>query len=683
MAKMLVCVMISMRALTTQLRSLELGIGARLLALAFLLGPLGCPALRAETIPTSYHRPVQVELVNYLDVRHLHAGSSFFVKVANDWAGLGCYFRTGQLLEAKVEAASRRGKPSSPSQLAVSFANVPCVYNNSTIDLVLAAAVWNSGESNLPHAQFPIVRYSAMQTGSVTTMQGSFMVNGIDMMALNGKPGNHSPLKPGDVVGIRGVTLRIGAGPGKSSVLESSTRNVWIEKESVFLLVPASVAFLQPSSPDARVELSTEKPAVTELAEVHSGATAPDTPPAATAALPPRQEFLPCEPPDCSVDLPSTSNDRSGPASQSIAMGPLGYAPRPQREIDDLKNDDAVGWLGSHQLIVAFNPHPLVPRERAGPTGDTVRRIHAVVLDLSSQKVVSSADWDLQDQEAYLWQLSDNRLLVHVGTELRVLSEGMNVEKRVPLDGPLAFVRISPNGDWIAVAVIHERHSPELHAKLREALGRGPDEDVQIRILDKNFQTVAQATSSLAIMPPILLNEGQVQLVVTAEKHYRLLMLPWQGDSVSLASFQSSCLPSVSSFAPDLLFVATCAPLSGTHDYRVLRPNGVVLMHGRSDPQDLGPAVLGNGQTFAVKILHSTRAVVEGSVFHGSDLDYTEVRLYRSEDGRRITAIHLGTPPPSRGGFALSSDGSQLAILSGSKLNLFSLPFSSALQTQR
>ncbi len=648
-------------------------ISAKLLPLALLFGTTSAPPAHAETIPTSYHRPLQVELINYLDVRRLHTGTSFFVKVVNDWVGLGCYLREGQILEARVELASRRDKPANLSQLAVSFAKTPCVYNNSTIDLVLAAVIWNPGDSNLPHAQFPLVRYSAMQTGSVTSMQGTFMVNGIEMMGLNGKPGGH-PLKPGDVVGIKGITLRIGAGPGKSSVLESSARNVWLEKESMFLLVPASIAFLPPSSSDARLELSTDKPAATELAEVHSSDPGPpDIPPTAAAVRPQSQEFLSCEPPACNIDTPSVSQDRPGKAAQSIAMRPFGYAPRPQREIEELNDDDAVGWLGSHQLLVAFNPHPLVPREGPAPAENTVRRIHAVLLDLSSQKVVGSADWDLPDQEAYLWQLSANRLLVHVGNELRVLSEGLKIEKRVPLDGPLAFVRISPNGDWLAVAVIHERHSPELHAKLREALGHSPDEDIQIRILDGTFRTVAQAASSAAIMPPILLNEGQVQLVVTADRQYRLLMLPWQGGSVSVASFRSSCLPSVSSFAPDLLFVTTCAAISGMHEYRVLRPNGAVLMRGRSDPQNLGPAVLGTGPTFAIRVLHATRAVVEGSVFRGADLDYAEIRVYRSQDGKRIDAIHTETPSPTRGGFALSSDGSQLAVLSGSQLSLFAV----------
>ena len=55
----------------------------------------------------------------------------------------------------------------------------------------------------------------------------------------------------------------------------------------------------------------------------------------------------------------------------------------------------------------------------------------------------------------------------------------------------------------------------------------------------------------------------------------------------------------ISLLAPNLLFVATCAPQSRIHEYRVLRPNGTVLLHGKSDAQYLGQDALGTPQKFA------------------------------------------------------------------------------------
>ena len=655
------------------LPSLRTPVGAKRLV-SILLCIAFCAPARPETVSAEYHRPISVELVTYLDVHHFHAGSTFFVKVVNDWTGLGCFFRNDQILEGKVVLSQLRGKGADTSQLAVSFDKVPCLYNKATIDLVLAAASFDAA-ANIPSSPFPIMHTSIGKQGSVGAIQRSFNIAGLEMAAMSGKGRERPRLKPGQVIGIKGVAIRMGEGPGKSSILESSTHDVWLDKEAVLVLVPASVAFLHPSSSNVEVALSPEDTPATEAGEEHPAENvALNVPVTAPVSPAPPREFLPCEPPACNVELPENGPEHLGKAVQSIAIRPLGYAPRPHREIGELDNDDSLVWLGSHQLMVAFNPHKLIPRDGSTASGATLRRIHAVVLDLPTQKIVSTADWDLPDTQPYLWQLSNNRVLVHLENELRILGEDMNVETRIPLDGPLAFVRTSPNGELMAVAVIHERHSPELHRRLRDALDRDPDEDVHIRILDNNFQTVAQATSSREIMPPIMLNEGQVRLLAAPEAKYRLEMLPWEGDAVTIARFTSGCLPSVSSFSPDLLFVATCSPQSRIHEYRVLRPNGAVVLHGKSDPQNLGQGVLGANHKFAVKVLHAKHAIVDGSTFHGADLDSAEIRIFRSEDGVHLITVHTELPPPTRGAFALSSNGAQLAVLSDAKITLFSLP---------
>jgi hypothetical protein len=66
--------------------------------------------------------------------------------------------------------------------------------------------------------------------------------------------------------------------------------------------------------------------------------------------------------------------------------------------------------------------------------------------------------------------------------------------------------------------------------------------------------------------------------------------------------------------------------------------------------------------------------MVHGSVFHGSDLDYEEVQVFQSGDGRRLTTVRVQAPPTSHGAYALSPDGEQLAVIGGAKVNLFTVP---------
>jgi hypothetical protein len=638
--------------------------------MALFVGVVSGASLFAEPPDASYHRPVAVETLSYVDVRFYHPGSTIYVKLNTAWVGLGCYLFDGQILQGKVELASRRSKGQKESQLAISFRNVQCAGNKSTMNLVLAAVEWDSGVTRAPHAQYPIVNYNMVQTGSVKTIQGSLNMGGIMMMALSERPKNQIPLNPGDVLGIDGVTLEIGKGPERSSLLKSTTRDVHLEKESLLLLVPDTIAFSKGHEID-RAQLL-ERPSVADLA--------PPGPPTdanismKASELPPPVEFQPCEPPVCAVDLPSSDRETQGTPSKSFGIRELGYAPRPQRELEDLNDDVALAWLGPRQLLIAFNPHTLVERDRQPSTGAAVRRIHAVVLDPATSKVMSSADWFLPDEGEFLWQLSGGRVLVHVGNELRIYGEGMQIGRQIPLNGPLQFVRLSPNGELMAIAILRETHTPEQHANLRESLGTEPPENVEIRVLDKNFKTVAQGTTSSRIIPPALLNEGQVQLLAKPNRQYRLTLTTPTGETTTVARFPSACIPDVSSFAPDLLLVGTCEPNSGVHEYRVLRPDGKVVLRGRTDPQTMGQSAQGNGRDFAVKSLHATQAMVHGSAFHGSDLDYEEVRVFQSGDGRRLSSVRLQAPPTSHGAFALSPDGAQLAVIADAKLKLFTVP---------
>ena len=198
------------------------------------IGILAAAASFAATPDAGYHRPVPVEVLSYVDVNSSHPGSRFYVKLIGPWEGLGCYFYDGQVLQGTVDLASRRGKGQRESQLAISFPNMRCAGNKSTMNLVLAAMEWDAGMDKLPDSQYPsVVTIANPRIGS-----SGFSMDGMTMMAMNQRPKNQVPLKAGDVLGMDGVTLEIGKGPERSSLLKSTKGNVHLEKESMMLLIP-------------------------------------------------------------------------------------------------------------------------------------------------------------------------------------------------------------------------------------------------------------------------------------------------------------------------------------------------------------------------------------------------------------------------------------------------------------
>lgn len=652
----------------------------RFLPLTILLcGVCTLNAIDAQSPVDSYKGPVHAELLKYLDVRHVQTGSPVFVRVTADWTGLNCTLRKGAIIEAKVEAAAKRVKGGKGSELALSFSKAQCSgAEMAPLDLVLAAVSYLPSKDNDSSSQFPVVRYMAnpgihsMGPGATAggnlpptdaTSQETIFTKGDEFRAM-GQSGRRPNLKPGDVYGIKGVKMELGAGPHRSSLLTSQERDVALDEDTEFLLVPTAVAFV-PAAASMAAASAAAKPGTSET--VNPSAVAP------VAA----EEFEPCVPPSCTTDLPTATEHVAGHPVESIAVRPLGYSPRPEKVITELDNDDALAWLGPDRLLVAFNPHKLIYREGNTSADAPLRTIRAVLLDTARKQVVSTANWELSDSGEYLWQISDNRVLAHVGNELRVYDAQLQPLNRLPLAGPLEFVRISPNGEVIAVAVLKERHTPELHAKLREALDHEPQEDVEVMVLDKDFKTIVQASTTSDVMPPTLLNEGQVNLLAQPNHRYRLSMLTWKNQTRTLARFSSACTPQFSTLAPDVVFVRTCEKSYGAPEIRILRANGQVVMHGKPDLGELGYEAKGNpaSGTFALKVLHTTSTLPAGSTeFHGSDLNAVELRVFRVADGKRLSTIRTEAPPPSHDGYCLSPDGSQIAVLAGGQINIFPVP---------
>jgi hypothetical protein len=174
--------------------------------------------------------------------------------------------------------------------------------------------------------------------------------------------------------------------------------------------------------------------------------------------------------------------------------------------------------------------------------------------------------------------------------------------------------------------------------------------------------------------PPTLLKEGQVILRPQPEGDYRIAIQKWESATSTLARFKSTCEPQVSSISPDLLFLVSCVTNIGEPEYRVLRSDGTLMLRGQPGSRQMCTEAVGSRRRFAVKFVSRVGDAPPGSRFSASDLEFAEIRIYRAEDGKRLGAVRVDDPPTSYSGFALSPDGSQIAVLSGSEIKVFALP---------
>jgi hypothetical protein len=650
----------------------------------------GIPSLAsaksADTKPTVV--PIRAELLASIDTKHAKTGDPLLAKVLFDWSTADCALRKGAIIEGRVATVLTKSGASLPLQMTLTFDQAACNGGDlNSFPLTLAAVVGPRSEADEQYYGSSTAMRGMLNAlnGSANSAHVATMGGGrgsdpsapikasevsTDLNELSGPQMQASKVDMGDVVNLNGVKLDVGGGDSHDSVLETKKKNIALARHTILVLVPAKMVFRDsPIASAASANAATTAKPVSESASSREAAPIPLIP----KEPEPVDDIALCEPPACHPV--SSESSAASVATAGFSLAQVGYHPRPNAEIDSLRNDITLAYLGPHRLLVAFNPHTLVPRYASNSETAPVRVIRAALFELPGMKVVRTIDWPIADFNSYLWMISGNRVLVHAGSELRVYDANLHVEQRIPVDGKLQFVRVSPSQKYVVVGVMHERHTQRLHTMLVEQMGRDPEEDVEIQVLDSTWKQLATGNQSSSYLPPVLSEEGEVSIIPGRNDQWQLSLHTWQQETRNLARIVSSCTPELTSFPPDLLFLVTCERGYPKKDYRVLRGDGKLLLKGISPSDEVGQRAIGtlDSGLFAVRLTEADHSINREGSFHGTDLKSDLVSVYRATDGRRIFATRIDMPASSNDSYALSPDGNQLAVLSGQQVAFYSL----------
>jgi hypothetical protein len=632
--------------------------------------------------------PLQADLVSTMDAGHVKVGDLVLAKVAAKWESPECALREGAILNGRIVAQKAHSKTENTSQIALLFDKGQCGGKDMkplpmTVAAVMAtdplrekssyenqplseAAGLGLGSSPGPNGAGPSGT-GASSSGKRSVLQAAATVY-VSPPVYKGP----TTVLPGMVVGIKGAKLNVGGGPEGSSVLSLAGHNVRLEAGAQFLLMPnLNAPGAAASVPATSVSTSSSSSTSTATgAGVSTVAKAPEI------ERPDETEI--CSPPQCSVALaPSEGETSNAAAAATLSVKALGYTQtRPDHEMYRFDYGSAICYLGAGDLLFTFNPHRLVPRNGAESEFVKLRVIRAVLIDVHDQRVEKTVEWKVPDAQQYLWPVRGDHALVHVGRELRLYGPGLKQEQRLALDGPLAYVRTSPAAKYFAVGVIKERHSNEVHQQLADAEQQEPEEDVEVKLLDGDFHTLATVMRSSRSAAPVLSDNGEIQVVRAGKGRWKIIEESWDTQKRVLASVNSRCTPQTTTLPPDLIFVIGCDRQTANKWYRMLRPDGKPVLKGSSPMTVLEHATSGMaaGSAFTIGIAEAAKAVGTDAAFRTSDVADERIAVYRSDTGARIFAVTVPSPEPTVQTFGLSPDGRQLAVLAGDQIAFYSMP---------
>jgi hypothetical protein len=627
--------------------------------------------------------PLQVGLVRAVDAGQVKVGDPVLAKVVVKWQDPQCTLREGAIVKGRIVAQTVHSKTEKISQLALLFDSAQCDGPDMK-PLAMTVAAVLAMDPNRDKNQYenqPLSDAVGLGLGSDPgpngtngSAGGKRSVTQAAATVYVSPPVYKGPtaVMPGQVVGIRGMKLNVGGGPDGSSILSISGHNVRLEAGSQFILTTnlnatTPVATAAPSAP-----ASVGAPVTAKEPEIAANI-------APSSVLNDETEL--CLPPQCSLALaPSGSESGTTAAAVTLSVKELGYAPvRPDHGMYSFDYGSAISYLGAKELLFTFNPHILIPRTGMESEFPKLHIMRAVLINVQEKKVIKTVEWKVPDAQQYLWSIGGDRVLVHVGRELRLYGAGLKLEQRLSLNGPLAFLRTSPSSRYFAVGVIRERHSPTMHRQLVEAEQQDPEEDLEVRVLDSTLHTLATVVRSSRATPPVLSENGEIQVTSISKNRWRIVEEAWDTQKRVLADVNSTCLPETTTLPPDLLFVVGCDRQTTGKWYRVLRPDGKPVLKGLSTSAELEQMANGiaNGSAFTIGMVEAAKSIAASSAFSAGDLQSERIAVYRTENGERLFAVAIPSPVPTVQMFVLSPDGHQLAVLEGAQIAFYEMPSSS------
>ena len=634
---------------------------------------------------------MQTELIAPLDLSRVRVGSPVPVRVSVEWAGAGCMLRAGSIVQGHVVAVAKRSKSAKDSEVRLLFDAADCeAHHESAFPFRLVAVIGSdgkgqsTGQSGVAEAP-PLADAIANSIGGPGGIRSSNSASAINSTLVNRQKRQlPAHILPGQVLGVKKTALSIGADGDSSTTIKAFGHDVRLEEGTSLILThePLRIAGNAAASPTVSpVRSSGFTSSATGGGGSELAATGvPRTDKDNTSGVPVSRSAAP-EPVDetsictgsCNVVARSGADIsvQDSAATASIPLRALGYLPRSNREVQTFDYETVLTYLDAHHLLVTFDPHQL--RERASGGRESVRRIRAVVLDPETHATRQVMEWRVQGDGQYLWQLGNGRILVHMGLALKELDPELKTLRSIPVDGGIAFVVASPDAEHLAIGTIRERYSEAARRDLEAVLADAPEETIGLRVLDRDRAVVLSATQSSKLPPPVLSNSGEVRLRGDGHTHWRLSEYRWDRTEHLIAATTSVCRPSLSTPADDLIFAVGCTT-SGGRWYRMLRADGHPLLKGESASDEIQHLAHSTGSgRFAVRTVKAVRTMSYGQPFKKTDLLQERIAIYRSQDGASLAAITTADFVMSELAFALSPDGSQVAVVGNSSVLFYEL----------
>jgi VWFA-related protein len=353
-----------------------------------------------------------------------------------------------------------------------------------------------------------------------------------------------------------------------------------------------------------------------------------------------------------------------------IDLAPLGYTGLSAAARQSGGANLSVDFLDADHVLVTFNPKKLFKRLPECPPSHADRQVHAMVIAVPGGAVVKEADWYLHDSRRYVWRLGDGRVLLRRLNKLYEVNS--NLEEKLIFDSPqeLLWVSVTPDGKQVII----ETGTPAAVAKAADGKkDLKAKERVKISFIDVKTSTVQR---SLDV-------RGMTKLEATSSgfADVRKQASNWlvEFGNTNITRVKARRVPNLLYSSNNTVLVGRCSVSRDGYNVSAFTVAGTFLWRQHWDDCRYWPVVRASedGSRFAEGTLtirptsKKQAPAEEGAQEEGLD---QHVQVIDTAAGKSLLSLVVDPAVPDGENFSLSPDGTRLAVVNGTTMDVYELP---------
>ena len=370
----------------------------------------------------------------------------------------------------------------------------------------------------------------------------------------------------------------------------------------------------------------------------------------------------------------------------TIPLEPLGYKPLGSLYLLLRLSSSSLDFIDNSHLLFTFHYSRLLSREPE--QGHDDQSIRALVLEVPSGKTDATAEWRMHDRRQYVYSLGNGTFLVRQGNDIQKLGDNLVLHPYLHFSHRLQNVQVSPDGQMLTVQSDMERHSEEKHRQLvAEAISNGdnlPDEDVDIEMVQLDRRKVVEEARAENPLKLAVTTTGYVKHEEIAESkrdhippdQWKIHFHPFDGQERTLSTVTSTCTPTEDFISPDVLMLNLCSTRSADRYVSAVNLQGKELWKGEWDARFVEPnlSLASNGQNFAISWIVASHPVDASFSLSDGDVQGQAVQVLSTTTGHLLLSVNASPVSSAGQNFALSADGSRLAVLNKGAIEVYEVP---------